>query len=570
MSAEGRDKKVVVLPPMYDFIKEVRQAFRDIQHSTGGHRDNGGPADQTKRHIQRKYNITEPMVLSVLWACTAYLACESPGHEPAPYFRKYYTSVYSDTERDEREITWVKHFASMKLKELTMPPYTTNWSPVLQRTKDFPDEAKGAFIFDANKRYNYPSVLHGILDFCLESDVMMRNVQLTDGLVTALAEAFPEACEIQPLPLHGIVEILVQGKNAFTSANDVSSVLDKFPKALVLSNSVPEEFNRDNVLIKWDGVPLERVATLGTYMRGMFGPVNPPDSFGSCLNILQKFTHNASHYYKNLFTWKPNGIEPFLVQQVSDMFQSIYIMDPSWSKHGEALVLEFLRCTSEAQFGLEYCDSQKRRYERVDPLLIFTALEYQLHFDFVAAIVTDVPGSVRGRHPESGCSPLSLACSTKTSSLGTLETHVEDDTILDMIDIDPSALRLLDNRGRLPLHLAVEGDRDVGLIQSLVEREPRALKTPDGLTKLYPFQLAAVGNKSGHPVNEGEWQLDVIYTLLRKAPLLANGLVAKTPWERYAEGISKLKKERDDWKKRAETYEAENKELKAKLAAAGL
>lgn len=180
MSAEGGDKKAKVLPPMYDFIKEIRQAFWDIQHSAGGYgdRSNGGPADQTEKHFLRKYNITEPMAVSVLRTCTTYLVSESPGREPPPHFRKYYTSVYSDTDRGKNEITWVKHFASIKLKELTMPPYTTDWSPVLQRMKDFPEEAKGTFILDANKRYDYPSVLHGILDFCLESDMMMRNVQL--------------------------------------------------------------------------------------------------------------------------------------------------------------------------------------------------------------------------------------------------------------------------------------------------------------------------------------------------------------------------------------------------------
>ena len=34
--------------------------------------------------------------------------------------------------------------------------------------------------------------------------------------------------------------------------------------------------------------------------------------------------------------------------------------------------------------------------------------------------------------------------------------------------------------------------------------------------------------------------------------------------------MAKLEKERDGWKQRAELYEAENKELKAKLTTAGL
>lgn len=61
-----------------------------------------------------------------------------------------------------------------------------------------------------------------------------------------------------------------------------------------------------------------------------------------------------------------------------------------------------------------------------------------------------------------------------------------------------------------------------------------------------------------------------MFSLLRKEPLLAKGLIAKSPWEKIEERMAKLEKERDDWKQRAELYEAENKELKAKLTTAGL
>ena len=263
-------------------------------------------------------------------------------------------------------------------------------------------------------------------------------------------------------------------------------------------NTIPEKYNRSN-LITWDGIPLQRVARLATSIQFESKRI-PNDSFGDCLDILRQFTRDASYWYPKLFTWKPSETEYVFVREFSAVFRGIYTLNRKWSKQALDLLLEFLRCTSESQFSLGYEESQKTRQEKVDPFLLFTALDYELCFSTIASIIKNVPGSVRGRHPESKCSPLSLACSTKTGD----SAYVFDDDIVTMIEIDPSALRTLDRRERLPLHFAVEGDRKLDLIEKIIEAEPRALKTHDGLTKLYPFQLAAVGVKSGHPTNKGE------------------------------------------------------------------
>ena len=100
-------------------------------------------------------------------------------------------------------------------------------------------------------------------------------------------------------------------------------------------------------------------------------------------------------------------------------------------------------------------------------------------------------------------------------------------------------------------------------------------------SKSYPFQLAAVGDKQcSQPVNKGEWQLDVVYTLLRRNPILAAGMISHTPWQRTEKKMKAVEKQRDDWKSKAnewkrktnalgskvDQYQCENEELKRKLA----
>ena len=503
------------------------------------------------------------MVVEMLHTCTICLACEHGDFGPSPLFRTFYTAVYSGTDRKKEEITWVKYYASEKLQELRRPPYTADWTCVIERIKDFPEEAIGLFVFDAERdeRCYYPSILHGILERCLASKMMMRNVCLPDGLVDALINPFHDTCELKPYPLHSIVEILVQGTNAFISGDDLASVIDYYPEALCLLNTVDERYTRERKLYQWNGTPLDRITSLSRHLE-LINPLPMPASF-DCVDALRRFLIETSTYYPNIFVWKPDpSMRYIFLDRFTRMSDFLGRAGP-FANEFWMLYLELLRCTCNAHFELECNEMNEFRLSRIDPLIFFTASEYRQNHEVFDKIIETVPSSVRGRHPHTGCTALGVACSSKVGS--DQSAWIDEDTIIHMIKIYPLALRTLDFRGRLPLHLAVEGDKDVELIEHIVEKEPRALKTPDGLTKLYPFQLAAVGDKSGHPTNNGEeWQLDVIYTLLRKEPLLAKGLAARSPWERIEDRISNVEKDRDEWKAKAQLLASENKKLVAK------
>lgn len=80
-----------------------------------------------------------------------------------------------------------------------------------------------------------------------------------------------------------------------------------------------------------------------------------------------------------------------------------------------------------------------------------------------------------------------------------------------------------DFRGRLPLHLALDaGHLWHDGVQALISVEPRALAARDPVTKLYPFQLAAVERRLGDVVeNESDGcpsELNTVFCLLRGRP----------------------------------------------------
>lgn len=89
--------------------------------------------------------------------------------------------------------------------------------------------------------------------------------------------------------------------------------------------------------------------------------------------------------------------------------------------------------------------------------------------------------------------------------------------ILALLSKQPDLSRITNQKGRLPLHLAIEqgqlwSDRT---LQALISNEPRAIHTRDVESRLYPFMQAAVGEKS---------DMDTVFELLWMNPLLARGL----------------------------------------------
>ena len=84
-----------------------------------------------------------------------------------------------------------------------------------------------------------------------------------------------------------------------------------------------------------------------------------------------------------------------------------------------------------------------------------------------------------------------------------------DSVLLSVVHWSPMAARFADSEGRLPLTLALMSNKrwDEGL-QHLIWAAPQALETRDPVTRMYPFQLAAIYVED----------IDTIYRLVRSLP----------------------------------------------------
>jgi hypothetical protein len=90
-----------------------------------------------------------------------------------------------------------------------------------------------------------------------------------------------------------------------------------------------------------------------------------------------------------------------------------------------------------------------------------------------------------------------------------------------------------DRQGRIPLQIASE--HELPCYKILASAEPRALIARCTLTRMYPFQLAAVRMKHLDIDEEhGQWT-DMIFSLLRKTPHLIQSGVRNEAWKNSQE-----------------------------------
>lgn len=99
----------------------------------------------------------------------------------------------------------------------------------------------------------------------------------------------------------------------------------------------------------------------------------------------------------------------------------------------------------------------------------------------------------------------------------------------------PDTAGVLDGRGRLPLHLAAEGDLSK-VIERFIDAEPRSLTARCPITGLLPWQLASYGyaleTKNSRRINVSNRRDDVVETtflLLRRAPHLIQSCIVESP-----------------------------------------
>jgi len=139
------------------------------------------------------------------------------------------------------------------------------------------------------------------------------------------------------------------------------------------------------------------------------------------------------------------------------------------------------------------------------------------------------------KHKKSSLHDIYAESNTKCSSEKT--TSKLTLPILTLLSKQADLARITDQKGRLPLHLAIEQGQiwSDQTLQALISSEPRAIHTRDVQSKLYPFMQAAVGEES---------DMDTVFELLWMNPLLARGLLDKR--KNKESGKLSKRKVRDD------------------------
>lgn len=93
------------------------------------------------------------------------------------------------------------------------------------------------------------------------------------------------------------------------------------------------------------------------------------------------------------------------------------------------------------------------------------------------------------------------------------ENPLNEPSVIDiLLEVSPSAAKIRDPTGRLPLHSAVGSGKGYHQgVQGLIAAYPEAVEIPDPETKLYPFMLAATAG-------EGKNNCSTIFELMRLTP----------------------------------------------------
>lgn len=136
------------------------------------------------------------------------------------------------------------------------------------------------------------------------------------------------------------------------------------------------------------------------------------------------------------------------------------------------------------------------------------------------------PSQIYTRDERTGRPPLSTAVASSVIS-GKSDSESRS-VVAELLALNPAAASAVDRDGRLPLHLALESLLTwEGGVESLLGAAPRALRTRDVITHLYPFMAAAVGGAGGLCAD-----VTTIFMLLRNGPEMAAGMADDPPWRR--------------------------------------
>ena len=217
-------------------------------------------------------------------------------------------------------------------------------------------------------------------------------------------------------------------------------------------------------------------------------------------------------------------------------------------------------------------NNKERRKEFENKFLLHAALSNSdTPPSLVQLLMVVKPEAIRLQHPFNQALLIHLICGSWKYNLfpqskginivSELEEPPMEQVLKIILASDRSLVRKRHN-DRLPLHLAVVTNKSIPFLEALLDADVKTLAARDPQTKLYPFQLAALGGVGAVSRNAGLWahaqytasewkyldpaerakavdavreeqdleQLTTIFTLLRKFPLgVTSGALLKKP-----------------------------------------
>ncbi|KAG7369217.1 ankyrin repeat domain protein [Nitzschia inconspicua] len=151
-------------------------------------------------------------------------------------------------------------------------------------------------------------------------------------------------------------------------------------------------------------------------------------------------------------------------------------------------------------------EEEKQNYYHVDELLLHNALiNPDVPPSLIQLLASLYPDSPDLEHPKSHALPIHLACRLwkyreYPPRKGDREISM-DRVTLQLIEGDPSRTRKR-FRDRLPLHHALAMGKSWDFIKPLVTHDRKSLQVRDPITKLLPFQLAAIKIETTYDIEE--------------------------------------------------------------------
>ena len=426
-----------------------------------------------------------------------------------------------------------------------------DWEAVATRIRTHPHEAR---VRDESFPASYP------LDLALRPDYYGDHAPPMD-LIKSLVEAYPPQANMIPgedryCYFNGQCALFVASENSDISADIVKILATMYPSCAELRCWIDEDLlpvqvasNAEKARILLETYPkgtehpdgiCAPVQTFRVDVVREFLKVDPAcasrcralelalsllddglyyddrdDQNMACYEIclMLRDVYPSDIDWPTCLDWSPSGVSKALTEPLDRLLLAPY---PECGNYRyidwNDVVIRLLSHPEEAAEveGTMYWSGKPGwKYHKYYPLhqAISTRHDHTIHFPVVAAraFVDAFPFAATAKARDCGHygqTALHVACGYDS---------VPDNSVQVILEADPTAAAVFDDDGNKPLHLALGCGRTYrdGVVRSVVVADPSALETRGTFLRMYPFQIAAVGEGSC---------LDTVYNLLLRAP----------------------------------------------------